>query len=530
MADEQRADALDQYLDGLVGNEPGTVASVDADIADVARRYVALGQLAVLEGTQGSEILRRFSEGQTNAEIGRALGISVRTVNLHLKESFRRFYGTDRSGAIAAFRGGRHPLNEGGIGTLRNAMKSSTQPRRTHSILRLGARGSPGIVAEATSTEHTLEAKAAVAFRETWRDVIAAVRSVCAEPDSENQTWAPNAFARIESSLHDLHGLSSMIELGRRQRRALTRLRRQISALKKGAGRYLSAMPADKLVKCRSLLAEAEAAIGTQWVGEPTTKPTASHAVAPIRVAIADFAPHTGIADRLSTVLGADDAIAVSAAVETNDAWFSLAAQHGVGVILIGTEWPDNSGIVFSTDVRRRFPSIATIVVAAAESDDELFAAIRAGASAYCGQDIEESKLIALIKRAATGEYVINEQLLDKPYVAARVLEQFRSATASELAPTSASAPLTDRELEILKKVSDGLTNAEIGYALGTSEQTVKNHVTSILRKLAVNDRTQAVVTALKRGWLSTDDHLVEDSGFISDEAEAASSGLRQVE
>jgi DNA-binding NarL/FixJ family response regulator len=86
------------------------------------------------------------------------------------------------------------------------------------------------------------------------------------------------------------------------------------------------------------------------------------------------------------------------------------------------------------------------------------------------------------------------------------VLEQFRSATTSDLAPTSAFAPLTDRELEILKKVSDGLTNQEIGYALGISAQTVKNHVTSILRKLAVNDRTQAVVTALKRGWLSIDD------------------------
>ena len=86
------------------------------------------------------------------------------------------------------------------------------------------------------------------------------------------------------------------------------------------------------------------------------------------------------------------------------------------------------------------------------------------------------------------------------------MLEQFRSATSNEHAPHSAFAPLTDRELEILRKVSDGLTNAEIGYALGISAQTVKNHVTSILRKLAVNDRTQAVVTALKRGWLSIDD------------------------
>ncbi len=208
----------------------------------------------------------------------------------------------------------------------------------------------------------------------------------------------------------------------------------------------------------------------------------------------------------LAGCLAMDNTLELVGAGSTADEGYRLADEFVPDVLLVGTTLADAAGLSAATEFRRRFPSIATIVVAAMETDDELFAAIRAGASAYCGQDIDEAKLIALIKRAATGEYVINEQLLDKPYVAARVLEQFRSATSSDMAPTSAFAPLTDRELEILKKVSDGLTNQEIGYALGISAQTVKNHVTSILRKLAVNDRTQAVVTALKRGWLSIDD------------------------
>ena len=203
--------------------------------------------------------------------------------------------------------------------------------------------------------------------------------------------------------------------------------------------------------------------------------------------------------------LSTDADMEVIGSVESAEEGYKLADEALPDVALIGTTLPDAPGLTAAAEVRHRYPALATVVVAANESDDELFAAIRAGASVYCGKDIPEDRLLALIRRAATGEYVINEQLLGKPYVAARVLEQFRAASASDLAPTSAFAPLTDRELEILKKVSDGMTNAEIGYALGISAQTVKNHVTSILRKLAVNDRTQAVVMALKRGWLSID-------------------------
>jgi DNA-binding NarL/FixJ family response regulator len=183
-----------------------------------------------------------------------------------------------------------------------------------------------------------------------------------------------------------------------------------------------------------------------------------------------------------------------------------LADVHVPHIALIGSTLPDAMGLAATKEFRRRFPSIPAILVTAQETDDELFEAIRCGASAYCGQDVEETKLVALIERAATGEYVINEQLLARPYVASRVLAQFRAGATGEPEPTGVFSPLTSRELEILKRVSDGLTNIEIGYALGISPQTVKNHVTSILRKLAVNDRTQAVITALKRGWLSIDD------------------------
>lgn len=195
----------------------------------------------------------------------------------------------------------------------------------------------------------------------------------------------------------------------------------------------------------------------------------------------------------------------VAGSIETAEGGYRLADELLPDVVLVGTTLPDAAGLAAAAELRRRFPALATVVTAPDESDDELFAAIRAGASAYCGKDVPEDRLLTLIRRAAAGEYVINEQLLERPNVAARVLEQFRAA-GGDIAPQSAYAPLTDRELEILRKISAGMTNAEIGYALGISPQTVKNHVTSIMRKMAVNDRTQAVVTALRRGWIHIDE------------------------
>lgn len=222
-----------------------------------------------------------------------------------------------------------------------------------------------------------------------------------------------------------------------------------------------------------------------------------------VRVVVVEMEPisRRGLVGVLQEASGIE---VIGSASTATDA-FNLIDDASPDVALVGTTISDFPGLAMATEVRRRYPAVPTIIVTALESDDELFGAIRAGAAAYCGHDISEQTLIDLTRRAARGEYVINEQLLSKPYVAARVLDQFRVNASGDVELSNAFMPLTDRELEILRKVSEGLTNAEIGYALGISAQTVKNHVTSILRKLAVNDRTQAVVTALRRGWLTID-------------------------
>lgn len=248
---------------------------------------------------------------------------------------------------------------------------------------------------------------------------------------------------------------------------------------------------------------------------EDTVEDTVKRMTDVIRVIVVEREPlyRHGLVAVLESIDGFD----VAGSADSVESGYQLADETAPVVALVGTTLADAPGLAFAAEMRRRFPAIATIVIAASESDDELFSAIRAGAAAYSGRDISEETLQELVRRSATGEYVINEQLLSKPYVAARVLDQFRTTSTTDAALSNALMPLTGRELEILRKVSDGMTNAEIGYALGISAQTVKNHVTSILRKLAVNDRTQAVVTALRRGWLTID---------AEGEAEQVASGI----
>ncbi|MFC2122998.1 response regulator transcription factor, partial [Bacteroidota bacterium] len=106
-------------------------------------------------------------------------------------------------------------------------------------------------------------------------------------------------------------------------------------------------------------------------------------------------------------------------------------------------------------------------------------------------------------RRIHQGEFIINELVLSRPLVAEKVLRQFQDFTILGGAMESLATPLTARELEVLSFAARGYINKQIAYQLGVSEQTIKNHMTSILRKLDANDRTQAVVLALHYGWIS---------------------------
>ncbi len=171
-------------------------------------------------------------------------------------------------------------------------------------------------------------------------------------------------------------------------------------------------------------------------------------------------------------------------------------------VVLMDLGIPAPNGIETTQRLKRELPHTGVIVMASNDDEDQLFEAIKAGAAAYVLKDIDPTDLIAIIRRVRAGEYLINDKVFSKPAVASRVLKEFRELAVYGSEAQPIFAPLSPREVEILDNIAQGMTNKQVAYALSISEQTVKNHMSSILRKLSVNDRTQAVVYAMRQGWI----------------------------
>ncbi len=178
------------------------------------------------------------------------------------------------------------------------------------------------------------------------------------------------------------------------------------------------------------------------------------------------------------------------------------AGTMAPNIVLMDLSLPAPGGLETCQLIRREYPATAVIVLAQDEDEESLFASIKAGAAAFLIKDISPDDLVHVIRRVSQGEFLINDKVFSKPAVASRVLKEFRELAVYGQEAQPIFAPLSPREVEILDNIAQGMTNKQVAYALSISEQTVKNHMSSILRKLAVNDRTQAVVYAMRQGWI----------------------------
>ncbi len=207
---------------------------------------------------------------------------------------------------------------------------------------------------------------------------------------------------------------------------------------------------------------------------------------------------------------GQPDIDIVAEAADVDDA-IAIIRHETPDVVLVDTELPISLMVPAIQRLKRECPGSQIVLLGQPGSDDELFAALQAGVAAHVLDDARPSELVRTIRAAADGEYLIDGAVAARPAVARRVLEAFwDTSLLGEVATgdhaATAFAPLSARETEILEAIAQGLTNKSVGERLSISEATVKNHVTSILRKLAVNGRTQAVLYALKKNWISLSD------------------------
>jgi two-component system, NarL family, response regulator DegU len=153
-------------------------------------------------------------------------------------------------------------------------------------------------------------------------------------------------------------------------------------------------------------------------------------------------------------------------------------------------------------------PGSALVVLGGGDDDPSLVGALELGAAARVGDLAGPDELVDVIRRVADGDDPLSDELRDRPGLLELMLDTIREGMQANLPPVN---PLSSRELEILRLVAAGRRNREIAIDLGISAQTVKNHLTSILHKLGVPNRTRAVTYAVRQGWLPLDDATGED-------------------
>ena len=200
----------------------------------------------------------------------------------------------------------------------------------------------------------------------------------------------------------------------------------------------------------------------------------------PIRIVIAD--DHHLVRQGFRAMLERLPSMEVVAEASTGQEAIEQYARHRPDILLLDLRLPDMCGVHVIRAVREQFLIARIIVLTTYDGDDEIYQSLQAGAKAYLLKDVTLEELADCIEKVHRGQTCV------PPPVAAKLAER------------TASPELTERELEVLRRMVAGRSNKEIAADLGITEGTVKTHVNHVLDKLGVHDRTQAVVTALKRG------------------------------
>ena len=210
-----------------------------------------------------------------------------------------------------------------------------------------------------------------------------------------------------------------------------------------------------------------------------------------IRVVICD--DHALFRRGLTMVLAEEDDIEVVGEAEDGDSAVAVATDLAPDVVLMDVRMPKRSGIEATRAIAEAVPSARIVMLTVSDEEDDLYEAIKAGATGYLLKEISIEEVASAIRAVVSGQSLIT------PSMASKLLTEFSSLSKKAEARSAVPGPtLTARELEVLKLVAQGMSNKEIAVELFISENTVKNHVRNILEKLHLHSRMEAVMYAVR--------------------------------
>jgi DNA-binding NarL/FixJ family response regulator len=215
-----------------------------------------------------------------------------------------------------------------------------------------------------------------------------------------------------------------------------------------------------------------------------------------IRVAVVD--DQRLFTKGLSGLVDMLDGVEVVGVAYDGEEAVALCRKEEPDVVLMDISMPKMDGISATREIRDLLPQTAVIILTAHEDDEHVFEGIKAGAQGYLLKDSEPEDLSRAIHTVHSGNTII------APDLAQKMLNTFESGGSgrSQLAPP----PLTERELEVIRALAQGMSDRQIAQSLGISEKTVRNHTSNIYRKLHIFDRTQAVIYAVREGVIDVEE------------------------
>jgi len=219
----------------------------------------------------------------------------------------------------------------------------------------------------------------------------------------------------------------------------------------------------------------------------------------PIALVLVD--EHPLLRAGVRTLLESDQGVSVVAEADSVDAAVDIVRKSPVDVVLLDVDSADAQAVDGMRRLRREVPDSALVILARQEDDEGVYRAVIGGADGHVGESARPDELVDTIKRAAEGAEPIQRTLAERPAVARRVLEKY--AELSARAPANSDSDVSERERRILELAAEGKTNYQIGREIGLSEHTVKGAISHLLARLRLRHRTEAVVHALRLGWIS---------------------------